>query len=75
VDHLYVEAAFSHQHRDIALQKHHLTSRQAGELARACRVKQYTLFHHSPRYSENSAMLEKESHDAFTDSKSVSQRS
>ena len=65
VDHLFVEAAFSDCHREIALQKRHLTARQAGELARSCGVKQYTLFHHSPRYSKKPELLEKEAQDAF----------
>lgn len=66
VDHLFVEAAFSHQHRDIAKQKKHLTARQAGSLARACRVKQYRLFHYSPRYSGSPEQLEAEAEDAFS---------
>jgi len=65
VDHLFVEAAFSDRHRDVALQKLHLTARQAGELARACRVKQYSLFHYSPRYSDCPEILEEEAARAF----------
>ncbi len=65
-DHLFVEAAFSHCHREIARQKHHLTARQAGELARACRVKRYSLFHYSPRYSDCPEMLEAEAEKAFS---------
>ena len=67
VDHLYVEAAFSHQHRDIALQKHHLTARQAGTLARRCHAKQYSLHHYSPRYTDCPAVLEEEASRAFLD--------
>lgn len=65
VDHLFVEAAFSERHREVALQKKHLTARQAGELARACRVKQYSLFHYSPRYSDCPELLEEEASRAF----------
>lgn len=65
VDHLFVEAAFSHIHQDVARQKHHLTARQAGELARTCRVKQYSLFHFSPRYSDCPELLEAEAEAAF----------
>ena len=65
VDHLFVEAAFSHVHRDIALLKHHLTAHQAGTLARLCRVQQYSLHHHSPRYSDCPELLEKEAERAF----------
>lgn len=64
-DHLFVEAAFAHHHRDIARRKHHLTARQAGTLARICRVKRYSLFHHSPRYADCRATLEAEAHRAF----------
>ncbi|PIE67291.1 MAG: ribonuclease Z [Deltaproteobacteria bacterium] len=65
VDQLFVEAAFSHDHRDIALKKHHLTARQAGELARRCGAKQYRLFHHSPRYADCPQRLEAEAAQAF----------
>lgn len=65
VDHLFVEAAFSHAHGDIAKRKRHLTARQAGELARTCRVKQYSLFHYSPRYTDCPDMLEAEAEKAF----------
>lgn len=70
-DHLFVEAAFSHIHREIARKKHHLTARQAGELARACRVKQYSLFHYSPRYSDCPDMLEAEAKEAFSGQSSI----
>ena len=65
VDILYVEAAFSHIHHTIAHEKHHLTARQAGELARLCQAKQYHLFHHSPRYTDCPGLLEKEAREAF----------
>ncbi len=65
VDHLFVEAAFSEEHRDMALQKNHLTACQAGRLARICGVNQYTLFHHSPRYTDHTEILEQEAKAAF----------
>lgn len=65
VDQLFIEAAFSDAHRDIARRKRHLTARQAGELARSCRVKQYHLFHYSPRYADCPDMLEAEAQKAF----------
>ena len=64
-DILFVEAAFSHMHHEIALEKHHLTARQAGELARSCGVKRYHLFHYSPRYTDCPELLEKEAQAAF----------
>ena len=65
VDHLFVEAAFADQQREIAAAKHHLTARQAGELARLCRVRQYTLLHYSPRYTTCPEVLETEAAAAF----------
>lgn len=66
MDHLFVEAAFSHRHRELARKKHHLTARQAGRLARACGVKRYSLFHYSPRYSDCPELLETEAQEAFS---------
>ena len=65
VDILFVEAAFSHQDLNIALEKNHLTARQAGELARACDVRQYQIFHHSPRYEDCPGLLAEEAEKAF----------
>ena len=67
VDHLFIEAAFSHADRDIAERKRHLTARQAGEIARSCRVRQYHLFHHSPRYADCPEILEAEAKKAFNE--------
>ncbi|WP_372680788.1 ribonuclease Z [Desulfosarcina sp.] len=65
VDRLFIEAAFSDAHREIARRKRHLTARQAGDLARSCRVKQYHLFHYSPRYTDCPEWLEAEADKAF----------
>jgi ribonuclease Z len=65
VDILFVEAAFSHIHHEIARQKQHLTARQAGSLARTCNVRQYHLFHYSPRYTDCPQLLEEEARAAF----------
>ncbi len=64
-DHLFIEAAFLEKDRDIAKRKYHLTARQAGTLAGKAMVKQFTLFHFSPRYTGKERLLEKEARDAF----------
>ena len=65
VDHLYVEAAFLDKHRDFALEKYHLTARQAGIIAARARVKQFTIFHFSPRYTDQGHLLEAEAKKAY----------
>jgi len=64
-DHLYIEAAFLDTHKEIAAQKNHLTSRQAGELAALARVKQFTVFHFSPRYTGQEQLLQEEARLAY----------
>ena len=65
VDHLYIEAAFLDAHRDIAFDKYHLTARQAGTIAARAKVKQFTLFHFSPRYTDQGHRLEAEAKKAY----------
>jgi ribonuclease Z len=64
-DHLFIEAAFSEVHRDIAEEKHHLTARQAGELAARAEARQFTVFHFSPRYLGQEHLLYREATEAF----------
>lgn len=64
-DHLYIEAAFADVHARLAAAKHHLTAGQAGRLAAKARVRRMTVFHFSPRYTGNRALLEKEARQAF----------
>jgi ribonuclease Z len=64
-DHLFIEAAFLERHKDIALEKNHLTARQAGILAAKARVKQFTIFHFSPRYTDQSYLLHEEAKKSY----------
>lgn len=66
-EHLYIEAAFLHRDRATARTKYHLTARQAGEIAAQARVKQFSLFHFSPRYTDQAGELESEARQAFAE--------
>jgi len=56
-DHLYIEASFLNADQAIAQEKRHLTAKMAGHIAREAKVKQYTLFHFSPRYTGMADLL------------------
>jgi len=64
-DILFCEAAFLHQDRERARETHHLTARQAGELARRAGVKRLVVFHFSPKYEGRFQELEAEAQQAF----------
>ena len=64
-DHLFIEAVFLDQDREIAKRKHHLTTRQAGHLAGTAQVKQMTVFHFSPRYTGMEQALREEARAAY----------
>ena len=65
-DHLFIEAAFLDCHRELAKAKHHLTARQAGYIARKARVRKMTIFHFSPRYTNQGHLLEQEARKEFS---------
>jgi ribonuclease Z len=67
-DHLFIEAAFLDQDRELADRKHHLTARQAGHLAATARVKHFTIFHFSPRYKGMEQQLWQEAITAYESS-------
>jgi ribonuclease Z len=64
-DLLFIEAAFLDSEREMAQKKYHLTARQAGEIAGGAGVRQFRLFHFSPRYKGRSEELEKEAMEAY----------
>ncbi|BAU47711.1 ribonuclease Z [Sulfurifustis variabilis] len=59
-DWLYVESPFLHEDVAHATRKHHLTTRQAGWLAREARAKRTVPFHFSPKYRDREAQLRSE---------------
>lgn len=63
-DQLFVEAAFLETDREAADEKCHLTARDAGRIAGLAGAKQYTLFHHSPRYMDRIEEIEREAAEA-----------
>ena len=64
-DHLFIEAAFLEKHRHLAETKNHLTALQAGRLAALAQVKQFTVFHFSPRYTGMEHLLQAEALEGF----------
>ena len=64
-DLLFIEAPFLDNEKETAWKKHHLTAREAGELAKKAGVKDFRLFHFSPRYKGHAEELEKEARQAF----------
>lgn len=57
-DILYCEANYLEADIDLARTNHHLTARQAGEIARAAGVGELVLFHVSPKYERRLAVEE-----------------
>jgi ribonuclease Z len=66
-DHLFCEAAFLERDADHAARKHHLTARQAGELARLAGARRLTIFHFSPKYEGEEELLRAEAAAAHGD--------
>jgi len=64
-DLLFIEAAFMHNERERAASKHHLTARQAGEIAALAGARQFMILHFSPRYEHREAELVHEAREAY----------
>lgn len=64
-DLLFCEGAFAHADLPRAIQTHHMTARQAGEIARLAGVRRLVVFHFSPKYEGRFADLEAEAEAAF----------
>lgn len=64
-DHLFIEAAFLEIHKQTAEKKYHLTARQAGTLAAMAKVRHFTIFHYSPRYTGQEDALTEEAYRAY----------
>ena len=65
-DLLFIEAAFAHADTALALERAHLTTAAAGNLAREARVRRVEPFHFSPRYSGQEKRMLAEVMAAFT---------
>jgi ribonuclease Z len=65
-DYLFIEAEFLHEERERAVERGHLTARQAGMLARQARVARVIPSHFSPRYQGKEEQLREELTRAFS---------
>lgn len=64
-DLLFIEAAFLDREAALARRKHHLTARQAGEIAALAGARSLCLMHLSPRYEGREAEVEGEARATF----------
>jgi ribonuclease Z len=64
-DHLFIEAAFRDAEASLGRQKHHLTTSQAGLIARRSGARRLTVFHFSPRYQDCPEEVRREAQSAF----------
>lgn len=67
---LLCESTFLEEHRDLAHSYHHMTAKQAAELARDAEVHQLILTHYSARY-QDSIVFEEEAQKTFPNSIAV----
>jgi ribonuclease Z len=65
-DLLFIEAAFAETDADLAAERAHLTTKAAGEIARAAEVRRVEPFHFSPRYAGQEEQMVAEVTSAFS---------
>lgn len=65
-DVFYCEAPYLDQDADKARERHHLTARQAGLMARKAGVRELVVFHFSPRYTGQGDALYQEAREEFS---------
>ena len=64
-DVLYIETYFSDEDKERARDRHHLTAREAGRIAREAGVGRLEVFHFSPRYADAPMALSAEAEEEF----------
>jgi ribonuclease Z len=64
-DWLFIEATFAREDAERAAERYHLTSEQAGRLARTAGAKRLIPFHFSPKYADDGDRLAREAQEAF----------
>ena len=64
-DVLYIEAYFLHKDRERALNRYHLTAKEAGRIAREAGVGRMEVIHFSPRYMDRPGEVIREAREEF----------
>jgi len=64
-DVLYIETYFSDNDKDRAKDRYHLTSKEAGRIAREAKAGKLEVLHFSPRYTDGPEVLIKEAEEEF----------
>jgi len=64
-DLFYCESPYLDVDAEKARDRYHLTARQAGLMARKAQVRDFVVFHFSPRYTGQGEVLKREARDAF----------